>query len=266
MLVATPRTVILLVGALVVLAATAGALDTAPASTAAVEPAGQPAGADGGGTLDAADRATAAAAPRTPEDTSAPPTTRSTRLRDPAAPPVRIAPEGWLVAGGRSPVAGTGGPLVTYTVELATSAGRRIGVDGFAAVVTATLSDPENGWTAAGRWRLQRVDDPGAARIRVLLAEPTEVDLLCARAGLDTRGRFSCWDGRIAALNADRWTDGVGHVDDLALYRAYLVNHEVGHGLGYGHEDCPTSGALAPIMMQLTLSTQGCLPNGVPHP
>lgn len=265
MLASAPRTVALAVGALVMLAATVSTLDEPPAPPPSAAPEGESAGADGGGTLDPAGRAVAAARPAVPEVPVAP-AAPAARRREAAAPPLRVAREGWLVAGGRSPVAGAGGPLVTYTVELATSARRGIGVDGLAAAVTATLSDSGHGWTAAGRWRLQRIDDPDLARIRILIAEPAEVDRLCAGAGLDTRGAFSCWNGRIAALNADRWTDGVAHVDDLALYRSYLVNHEVGHGLGYGHEDCPMRGGLAPIMMQLTLATQGCLPNGVPHP
>jgi hypothetical protein len=42
---------------------------------------------------------------------------------------------------------------------------------------------------------------------------------------------------------------------DLGSYRQYVVNHEVGHGIGYArHQPCPSDGALAPVMMQQTLS------------
>lgn len=234
---------------------------TASAATPATRDASRPSGADGGRTLDPA---RPRPAPTRPASSPAP--AGATAAPSRVAPPARLSREGWLVAGGRSPVAGHDGPLVTYTVELAVGAGRGVILDGVAAEVTGMLSDLDHGWPATGAWRLQRVDDPAEARLRVLLAEPAVVDDLCAVAGLDTRGYFSCFNGSVAALNVDRWLEGVPHVPDHDLYRTYLVNHEVGHGLGYPHEPCPAPGALAPVMMQLTVSDEGCLPNGVPFP
>ncbi len=34
--------------------------------------------------------------------------------------------------------------------------------------------------------------------------------------------------------------------------------------LGWGHTTCPAEGALAPLMMQQSKSTNGCLPYGWP--
>lgn len=183
-----------------------------------------------------------------------------------AASPTVRAPEGWLVASGNGPVVGSGGPVVRYSVEVADGLERRQDPAQFAAMVEDVLSHPRHGWTARGAHRLQRVDDPRVAHVRVLLASPSHVDRRCAEAGLNTGSIYSCWNGRFAALNSDRWFGSVAHVPDLTLYRTYLVNHEVGHGLGYRHRSCPAKGALAPVMMQLSKSTYGCRPNGWPYP
>jgi hypothetical protein len=173
--------------------------------------------------------------------------------------PMIISPEGFQVVPGTAE-AGSG-PRVAYTVEVEPS----VGVDplSLAAAVEEALHDPRS-W--ANEAALQRVDDIDAASIRVVLAEPATVDELCGRAGLDTGGRFSCWNGTFAALNAMRWGSGASDFDDLTTYRRYLINHEFGHGLGYGHLACEAPGALAPVMMQQTKGTDGCEPNGWPYP
>jgi hypothetical protein len=153
------------------------------------------------------------------------------------------------------------GPIVTYTVERE----RVVGVDLLAltAAVEEALHDPRS-WSRDHT--LRRVEDPAAADIRVLLATPSTVDRLCAETGLDTEGRYSCWNGTFAALNARRWRQGAQDFDELTTYRRYLVNHEFGHGLGHGHLECPAPGALAPVMMQQTIGTGGCEANPWPYP
>jgi hypothetical protein len=67
-------------------------------------------------------------------------------------------------------------------------------------------------------------------------------------------------------INLDRWTRAVpGFRGDVGLYRQYVINHEVGHQLGYGHQACPRPGALAPVMQQQTLGLNGCRANGWPY-
>jgi uncharacterized protein YabE (DUF348 family) len=166
---------------------------------------------------------------------------------------------GFLAAPG-SAAAGSG-TRVTYSVEV--EAGLGLDPAGVAAVVDAALLD-QRSW--ARTHRMERVADPNAARIRVLVASPATVDRLCAAIGLNTAGWLSCWTGRYAALNVDRWRSGTREITDVALYRRYLVNHEVGHGLGFGHVGCPAPGALAPVMQQQSLSLNGCRANGWPYP
>lgn len=177
-------------------------------------------------------------------------------------PPPARSPEGWLVAGGGGvdPV-DDGGGLVRWTFEVEDG----LDVDLAAALATAegALHDPRS-W--ARDHTLERVASPEAAGVRVLIARPSTVDRLCARAGLVTNGYFSCWNGRVAAINHDRWATGVDHVPDLALYRAYVVNHEVGHALGHDHRGCSSAGSPADVMQQQTRTLAGCVANPWPHP
>lgn len=180
-------------------------------------------------------------------------------------PPASTTAEGFTIASGTGPVAGTDGPLRTYSVEVQPATG--VSLSEAVHVTSEALEDRTRGWTSRGERRFQRVGDPGAAGIRVVVATPETVDAYCARVGTNTGGIYSCWDGRRAMLNADRWTRGVSHFgSDLAAYRIYLVNHEVGHGLGFRHLDCPGTGQLAPVMMQQSKGVGSCTPNGWPYP
>ncbi|MGH3441013.1 MAG: DUF3152 domain-containing protein [Nitriliruptorales bacterium] len=174
-----------------------------------------------------------------------------------------VTPDGFLVAAAETDPVGSGGS-VGFTVEVEAALEDRLGE--LLEIVEEALFDPRS-WTADGRHPLHRVGDPADARIRVVLATPATVDRVCARIGLDTAaGSLSCWDGRRAMLNAWRFDHGADHFDSVADYRRYLVNHEVGHGLGYDHRDCPRPGGPAPLMMQQTKSVGACLPNPWPHP
>lgn len=175
-------------------------------------------------------------------------------------PAIQSTEEGFSYLDTDGPVVGDGQQR-TYRLEVEPATGVNPRV--FTHIADTIITD-ERGWTGAGKWALQRVaaDD---ADIRVLLATPRTVDRLCAKAGLDTHGEVSCWNGRFAALNAKRWASGAdGFVGSLRSYREYLVNHEVGHGLGYGHEACPRRGARAPVMQQQTYATKPCKGNGWP--
>lgn len=169
--------------------------------------------------------------------------------------------EGTLqVVGGGSDAMGTG-PLLRFRVEVENG----IGMDGqeFAQAVQTTLGDPRS-WGAGGRQSFQRVSD-ASYDFRVLLVSPDNVNDFCP--GLDTGGFTSCRSGERAVVNLARWLIGVPDYEgDLPTYRQYVVNHEVGHYLGNGHEQCPGPGEVAPVMQQQTLGLDGCTKNPWPFP
>ncbi|WP_222194061.1 DUF3152 domain-containing protein [Modestobacter italicus] len=169
------------------------------------------------------------------------------------------------VVDGASGVYGTG-PLQRFVVEVEDG----IGVDGaqFAAAVEATLGDPRS-WGAGGQRSFQRVGAAEAAggdyEFRVSLVSPGSMETYCP--GVGTGGYTSCRYGERAVINLARWETAVpDYGGDVATYRQYVVNHEVGHALGNGHEQCPGPGQLAPVMQQQTLGLQGCAKNAWPFP
>lgn len=150
--------------------------------------------------------------------------------------------------------------VVRYTVEVEGGLGADTGE--LASIVSAVLTDPR-GWQATDGVRFVNVSPAEAAKgaavdVRVSLASPDTTDRLCAP--LETRGEVSCHNGGRAVLNLRRWLLGVeAYGSDLAAYRTYLVNHEVGHALGHGHVVCPGAGKDAPVMMQQTYGLDGCV-------
>ena len=103
------------------------------------------------------------------------------------------------------------------------------------------------------QFTLQRIAK-GDPDFRVSLTSQATVRAGC---GFDVPLEASCFNGAAARvfINDARWVRGaMSYNGDLAAYRAYAVNHEVGHALGMRHEPCPAAGALAPVMMQQSWS------------
>ncbi|MFD9595258.1 DUF3152 domain-containing protein [Kitasatospora sp. NPDC059973] len=167
----------------------------------------------------------------------------------------------FTVAPGAAAAVGKG-TVRRYRVEVEDG----IGIDPAAAAaqVQSILADPR-GWTNDRRNGFQLVSS-GAYDFTVKIASPAAVDRICGAAGLDTHGEVNCNVGNQVLVNVKRWNTGSpqfsGPIDE---YRALIVNHEVGHRIGHGHETCPGKGKPAPAMMQQIYGLKGCEPNAWPY-
>ncbi|GAB3088063.1 DUF3152 domain-containing protein [Corynebacterium aquatimens] len=162
------------------------------------------------------------------------------------------------------------------------------GDEAFAAMVDAVLADPR-GWTNDPRFRFEHVAPDQDPTLRIQL---TSVGTTREKCGADIEIETSCrlldqeTEQDRVLINESRWVRGaVPFQGDLGQYRQYMVNHEVGHALGFAdHVPCGGPNQLAPIMMQQTLSmsnaelrkfsnesvypdnTDTCRPNPWPYP
>ncbi|MCP2161290.1 DUF3152 domain-containing protein [Williamsia serinedens] len=161
----------------------------------------------------------------------------------------------WRTVSGTTGVVGNPRASRTYTYSIEVENGLNpadYGSDSaFGKLVDATLANPRS-WIGGGAVAFRRVD-AGTPDFRVSLTSTNTTRELC---GYQIKLESSCYyppDGRVT-VNEARWVRGaVSYQGDDLLYRQYLVNHEVGHAIGYEqHEPCGSQGALAPIMMQQT--------------
>lgn len=171
----------------------------------------------------------------------------------------------WHIVPGATPQFGEGTvKTFTYTVEVedgidATTFG---GADAFARMVDLTLANPKS-WTHNPQFGFVRLDQTGSNEpdFRISLTSPMTVREGC---GYEIELEASCYNPAYGAdresrvfINEARWARGaMPFQGDVGSYRQYVINHEVGHAIGYQrHEPCDKNGGLAPVMMQQTFST-----------
>ncbi|HEV7583513.1 MAG TPA: DUF3152 domain-containing protein [Mycobacterium sp.] len=168
----------------------------------------------------------------------------------------------WQVVSGTTPQIGQGTAKVfKYTVEVENGLDPAMfgGDDAFAAMIDQTLANPK-GWTHNPQFAFVRIDT-GKPDFRISLVSPVTVREGC---GYEFRLETSCYNPVFGPdrqarvfINEARWVRGaVPFEGDVGSYRQYVINHEVGHAIGYvRHEPCDKQGGLAPVMMQQTFST-----------
>lgn len=200
----------------------------------------------------------------TPSTTQEPTTESPTPSPEPSKtiPPTTKTPEpievptaasgDLTVIGGDATASDSAARIITYRVELEDG----LPFDGAeVAEFVHTVLEDERGWPGVSDVRFSRTHDD--AELRIIVASPSLTDQLCAP--LDTGGELSCRIEDRVVLNAMRWAEGTpDYAGQLEAYRTYLVNHEVGHSLGYGHAECPGAGEPAPVMMQQTKGIGEC--------
>ncbi|MGW2820496.1 DUF3152 domain-containing protein [Streptomyces sp. NPDC001443] len=162
------------------------------------------------------------------------------------------------------------GKKYTYRVDVE----QGLGLDGalFAQAVQKTLND-DRSWAHDGARTFERTDS-GRPDFVITLASPGTTAVWCAKSGLDTtEDNVSCDSASTerVMINAYRWAQGSKtYGDAIHPYRQMLINHEVGHRLGYSHVKCGKNGELAPVMQQQTkfLDHDGitCKPNPWAYP
>jgi hypothetical protein len=162
------------------------------------------------------------------------------------------------------------GDKYTYRVDVE----QGLGLDGelFAQAVQRTLND-DRSWAHNGGRTFERVYS-GEVDFVITLASPGTTADWCAKSGLDTTvDNVSCDSAATerVMINAYRWAQGSPtYGDEIHAYRQMLINHEVGHRLGYSHVTCDKDGDLAPVMQQQTkfLEYDGirCKANPWPYP
>ena len=148
-----------------------------------------------------------------------------------------------------------------FNISIKVESGLNLELNCLSNMIIGILNDPR-GWSTIEDRDFQIVASEDAD-LNIVFAKPETVDELCYP--LQTNGIYSCRNEKNVVINMFRWLSGAKDFGtDLSTYRIYLINHEVGHYLGWGHSNCPSDNALAPVMMQQSKSTNGCIPNGWP--
>lgn len=128
--------------------------------------------------------------------------------------------------------------------------------------LAATYADPR-GWTADGAIAFEHVESD--CQYTVWLTAPSQMTSF----GAICDSYYNCQVGSNVIVNNDRWlyaTDAWNKTgQDIETYRLLIINHETGHRLGFRDNPvCPGAGQPAPVMMQQSISLEGCTFNPWP--
>ncbi|WKD33223.1 DUF3152 domain-containing protein [Streptomyces xanthophaeus] len=155
------------------------------------------------------------------------------------------------------------GPARRWRIEVEEGSG--VDPESAARSVEAILGD-RRGWTQDPKYGFQLVGAGQPVDFTIKIATPKTTDRLCEVVTPELIGETNCSTGHTVVVNLKRWQEGSPQFNGTPEeYRALIINHEVGHELGRGHEGCPGAGQLAPAMMQQIKGLQGCKSNAWPY-
>ncbi len=119
-----------------------------------------------------------------------------------------------------------------------------------------------SGWARTG---IRFVEATSGGDLVLVISEAAEIE---RRYSPGCSAEYSCRVGQFVIINQDRWMGATpswnGAGGSLRDYRHMVINHEVGHWLGHGHESCSGAGQLAPVMQQQSIDLEGCAFNPWP--
>lgn len=128
--------------------------------------------------------------------------------------------------------------------------------------IRSVLND-KRGWKKSGYSFKHKKEDREDQYhyFRICFVKQSYIEGICHFTGL------SCADltNNTIYININRWRRGSNRSGlDLDSYRTYVINHEVGHILGRGHNKPGRRGSKVPVMVQQTLGIGECKPNPWP--
>lgn len=145
--------------------------------------------------------------------------------------------------------------VTTITYSVTTKGNVTASLSEFKSLANQTLNDAR-GWARMGV-NFQEVSSGGS--FTLVLSEASQVPSFAPTVcSVD----WSCSVGRYVIINQDRWLNASVAWNNsgglLRDYRNMVVNHETGHWLGHGHIYTCGTGGKAPVMMQQSISLNGC--------
>jgi len=115
--------------------------------------------------------------------------------------------------------------------------------DKFNQEVKAILDDPK-GWIKLG-YTFEESEKDGALLIQLTSKETISKTFDDTLSYYDVRNHLIC-------INYNNWMGNSKSSLSLNDYKTYVINHEVGHALGYNHPKCHCEGEKGSVMMQMS--------------